>query len=88
MAWRIEFSDEAEAAIMKMDKQNQQCFSKFFDRLMTRDNPSSLGKVLSWPLGSFGSYRVGDYRAICDIHNNVLTVEVIRIGHRREVYRT
>ena len=88
MAWRIELSDEAEAAIMKMDRQNQERFSKFFDRLMTRDNPRSLGKALSGPLGTFWSYRVGDYRAICDIHDNVLTVEVIRIGHRREIYRT
>ena len=88
MAWRIELSDAAEAAIAKMDKQNQQRFSKFFGRLMTRDNPRSLGKALSGQLGTFCTYRVGDYRAICDIHDNVLTVEVIRIGHRREVYRT
>ena len=88
MAWRIELSDEAEAAITKMDRQNQGRFSKFFGRLMARDNPRSLGKALSGPLGTFWSYRVEDYRAICDIHNNVLTVKIIRIGHRREIYRT
>lgn len=88
MAWRIELSEEAEASITKMDRQNQQRFSKFFERLMARDNPRSLGKALNGPLVTFWSYRVGDYRAICDIHDNVLTVEVIRIGHRRDVYRT
>ena len=88
MAWRIELSEEAEAVIAKMDRQNQKRFSKFFDRVMNRENPRSLGKALSGPLGTFWSYRVGDYRAICDIHDNILTVEVIRIGHRREVYRT
>ena len=88
MAWRIELSDDAEAFIAKLDRHEQKRFSKFFDRLMSRDNPRLLGKALSGPLGTFWSYRVGDYRIICDIHDNVLTVEVIRIGHRREVYRT
>ena len=88
MVWRIELSDEAEAVLARLDKQEQKRFSKFFDRLSSRDNPRSLGKALSGPLGTFWSYRVGDFRAICDIHDNVVTIEVIRIGHRREVYRT
>lgn len=87
MAWKIELSDEAETVLARMDRQEQKRFDKFFARLAERDNPRSLGKALTGPLGIFWSYRVGDYRAICDIHDNVLTVEVIRIGHRREVYR-
>ena len=31
--------------------------------------------------------RVGDYRVIYEIHDEVLLVLVVRIGHRREVYR-
>ena len=31
--------------------------------------------------------RVGDYRIVYEIHDDVLRVIVIRIGHRREVYR-
>ena len=30
--------------------------------------------------------RVGDYRVIYEIHDRTITVEIIRIGHRREVY--
>ena len=30
--------------------------------------------------------RIGDYRAIYTINDTVLTVIVIKIGHRREVY--
>lgn len=88
MAWKIELSEEAEKTLAGMDKQTQKRFSRFFERLAERENPRSLGKALSGPLGIFWSYRVGDYRAICSIHDNVLEVEVIRIGHRREVYRT
>ncbi len=31
--------------------------------------------------------RVGDYRVIYEIHDKVLQVVVVTIGHRREVYR-
>jgi len=31
--------------------------------------------------------RVGDYRIIYSIEQDILTILVIRIGHRREVYR-
>lgn len=36
-----------------------------------------------------GEYRVrvGDYRIIYEIHDRVLIVKVVRVGHRREVYR-
>lgn len=36
-----------------------------------------------------GEYRVrvGDYRIIYEIHDCVLVVKVVRVGHRREVYR-
>lgn len=31
--------------------------------------------------------RVGDYRIIYEIHDNILTVLVVQVGHRREAYR-
>ncbi len=31
--------------------------------------------------------RVGDYRVIYEIHDRVLRIIVITVGHRREVYR-
>jgi mRNA interferase RelE/StbE len=33
-------------------------------------------------------YRVGDYRVIADIRDQTVTVLVVRIGHRGEVYRS
>ena len=31
--------------------------------------------------------RVSDYRIVYSVHNNILTVKIISIGHRREIYR-
>ncbi len=35
-------------------------------------------------LGSY-RFRIGDYRAIFDLHGNEIVV--LRVGHRREIYR-
>ena len=34
----------------------------------------------------FGKYRVGDWRLVCEIRDRQVTVIVVRLGHRREVY--
>lgn len=31
--------------------------------------------------------RIGDYRVIYEIHDNILLVSVIEIGHRRDIYK-
>ena len=31
--------------------------------------------------------RVGNYRIIYDIFDEILTVEVVNIGHRKEIYK-
>jgi mRNA interferase RelE/StbE len=43
--------------------------------------------VLHGPLGALWRYRVGDFRVLATIEDDVLRVLVVRIGHRREVYR-
>jgi len=32
--------------------------------------------------------RVGDYRILYEIFDDVLIVEVVKVGHRKDVYRT
>lgn len=39
--------------------------------------------------GSEHTYRmgVGDYRIVYSVQSSLLIVEVVRVGHRREIYR-
>jgi len=47
-----------------------------------------LGKALKGSdLGEFWRYRAGDYRLICKIEDERSLVLILRIGHRREIYR-
>jgi mRNA interferase RelE/StbE len=52
------------------------------------ENPRDIGEALKGStLGEFWKYRVGDYRLICRIVDARITIIVIRVGNRREVYR-
>jgi mRNA interferase RelE/StbE len=58
------------------------------ERVATLDDPRSIGEALKGSkLGGYWKYRVGDYRIITKIEDDVLQVFVIKIGNRREVYR-
>ena len=51
-------------------------------------DPRGLGEALRGPeLGKYWKYRVGDYRIVRDIRDDRILILVVRIGHRREVYR-
>ena len=46
-----------------------------------------LGKALKAELKGLYSYRIGDYRIIYNIVKYELVVQIIKVMHRREVYR-
>ncbi|MDP2943646.1 MAG: type II toxin-antitoxin system RelE/ParE family toxin [Candidatus Omnitrophota bacterium] len=46
-----------------------------------------LGKALKADLKGRYSYRVGDYRIIYSIVKHELIIQIIKVSHRREVYR-
>jgi mRNA interferase RelE/StbE len=89
VAWTIEFSESASRELDKLDPQHARRILKFLTERVTRsDDPRSLGQALQGEkFGEFWKYRVGDYRLICKIADERLIVLVLRIGHRREIYR-
>ena len=89
MAWRVEFLAQAERDVEKLDRRVARRISRFlFDRVANLENPRSIGEALRGSrLGEYWKYRVGDYRLITKIEDDRLLVLVLRIGHRREIYR-
>ena len=88
MAWTIEYAKTARDQLRKLDKAVARRIVDFMEkRVAHRDNPREIGKALSGPLGDLWAYRVGDYRVLCDIRDGVLTILVLQIGNRREIYR-
>ena len=65
-------------------------------RIETLEDPRSWGKGLTSNLSGLWRYRIGDYRVISVISESktdeepphiVVTVLVVHIGHRKEVYK-
>ena len=89
MVWRIELTAAVVKQLAKLDKAEARRITAFLrQRLARLDDPRATGKALPGPLlGTYWRYRVGDYRIICDIQDDVLCVLVIEIGNRREVHQ-
>lgn len=50
-------------------------------------NPRPRGSLKMSDMKNGWRIRIGNYRVIYDIHDDVLRVIIIRVGHRRDVYR-
>jgi mRNA interferase RelE/StbE len=88
LAWTIEYAETAKKQLRKLDKVTARRIVDFMDeRVAPSNDPRATGKALKGPLGDLWRYRVGDYRVICDIQDKRLTVLVLQVGNRREVYR-
>lgn len=89
MGWTVEVSGGAAKALRKLHPQAAQRILRFLDdRLAQSEDPRALGKPLRGSrLGNLWRYRVGQYRLVADLQDDVLTILIVRIGHRRDVYR-
>ena len=89
MVWTLEFSKAALSSLKKMDPQTSGRIVDFLeDRVSVAENPRSLGAALAGKrYQNIWRYRVGDYRVLAEIHDSTVTILVVEIGHRREVYR-
>jgi mRNA interferase RelE/StbE len=85
LAWHIEIKRTAQKEIEKLDRKAQTAIVSFLRE--RAEDPRQTGKALKGEMGDLWRYRVGDYRIICDIQDGVVTVLVLRVRHRKEVYR-
>lgn len=89
MTWKIEIADSAAKDLAKLDKAEARRIVVFLrERAASLEDPRTLGHPLKGPrFGGYWRYRVGDYRIICDISHETVTILVLRVGNRREVHR-
>jgi mRNA interferase RelE/StbE len=89
MAWKIRFDPAAERELDKLDRPIAQRILKFLtERLAPSDNPRSLGAPLTGSkLGDFWKYRIGKYRVIASIEDKIVTILVLKVDKRSDVYK-
>jgi mRNA interferase RelE/StbE len=87
MAWKVELTKTAARNVASLGQDQAKRILRFLhDRLATRDNPRELGAALHGPWAGYWKYRVGDYRLIASIEDDLVRILVVRIGHRSDVY--
>lgn len=83
--WTVRFSTAADRQFGKLGKIVQRRILRFIETRIVHD-PRQVGAALKGDERAW-KYRIGDYRLVCDIVDDTVTVYVIKVGHRREVYR-
>jgi mRNA interferase RelE/StbE len=87
LIWAIKYDAKALRDLRRLDSVTQRRVVHFMDRRVALlDDPTQLGEALVGKLRSLWRYRVGDYRVICRIQRDVVTVLVVTVGHRSRIY--
>ncbi len=85
MIYTVELRPSARRELLKLRRHDQLRLVRAMDALAANPRPRGV-KKLSGPDDLY-RVRVGDYRIVYQIHDDRLIVLVVRIGHRRDVYR-
>lgn len=85
MLYQIEFSRQADRQFRNLPLQIQQRLKPRIDSLATTPRPHGAEKLSG--ADQLYRIRVGDYRIVFAVEDDRLLVLVVKVGHRREVYR-
>ena len=75
--YEVKFTESAEKLLKKWILEN----------LINTQNPKQRGKALTGNLKGLWRYRVGSYRIVVEIKDEVLLILIIEISDRRETYK-
>lgn len=88
MAWQIKFTETAEKQLKNLDKQVANRILNWLDeRISSTNNPRLWGSPLTGVFTGKWRYRVGDFRIVCEILDDILLVRVVKVGNRGNVYK-
>ena len=82
--YSLKIKGSARKFLLKTDKQNRIRLIQAIDNLLIQPYK---GTQLKGELTGLRRIRVGQYRIIYEIQKDELIILVVRIGHRKEIYR-
>ena len=87
MTYKLKFTDRYRKQFKKLDRANQQRINEYLIKISILGNPRELGKSLNGTLSNLWSYRIGNYRLLCQIKDKELVVYIHKVAHRSIVYK-
>ena len=86
--WKIEYEGRARKHLKKLDRTAAIRIVRDLEEDLARTgDPRAFGKALVGEWSGFWRYRIGEYRAIAKIEDDIVTIFIIEVAHRRDVYR-
>lgn len=87
MKYKVEYTAQAVKQLKKLDKHTAALIYGWIDKnLVDCENPRLHGKGLTANKSGQWRYRIGDYRLIAEIQDEKITILLLNIGHRKEIY--
>jgi mRNA interferase RelE/StbE len=85
--YEVEWTTRALRELRKLDKPAARRVLLAVTRLADDPRPPGARRLVGEPSGTV-RLRVGDYRVVYLVDEGRILVTVVRVGHRREVYRS
>jgi mRNA interferase RelE/StbE len=85
MAYQIAFSRRANRELSELPTQIRLRLRPRIEALSL--NPRPVGSKKLAGREDLWRVRVGDYRVVYEVHDRILYVLIVRLAHRRDVYR-
>ena len=87
MTYRVEFKKSAAREFAALPKSVQERIAELLKLLSLSPFSSALDIKKLKGADSLYRARTGDYRILYEVEKSVLRIVVIKVGHRREIYR-
>lgn len=83
---KIEFNKTAAKEFRKLSKDTQKMIWESIDKKLLVE-PEKYLISLNWPFKKYHKFRVWDYRLVCKKEYDRMVILVIRLWHRKDVYK-
>ncbi|MBQ9266904.1 MAG: type II toxin-antitoxin system RelE/ParE family toxin [Clostridia bacterium] len=88
MRYRVVFTERAKKQLKKLDKYTASLIMGWLEKNVDGcSDPRAHGKGLSANRAGQWRYRIGDYRVICEIEDETISVLILEVGHRKNAYQ-
>jgi len=84
--YKIEFEKRAKKQFYKLSRDAQERLTKAIDEKLAT-NPKEYLVPLVGAMTGLYKFRVGDYRLLCTKNDNKFSVLVVKVKHRKEIYK-
>jgi len=86
--YSVDYTEQAIKELKKIDNTTRRLILAWIGKNLEDDtDPRQFGKGLSANVSGQWRYRIGDYRLIAEIEEEKITILILTVGHRSEIYK-